>query len=107
MTLTFDLVFTIIVSGAHLIHYLRKEFQIWCVDASWNGGVPCTILITVTLTLDLVSRIIVFPILFEVGIPEMMCGCIFVWGYQVAFWIAVTLTVDIISRITVSRACLL
>ena len=34
LTLTSDLVFRIIVSGAYLLYYLRKEFQIWCVDAS-------------------------------------------------------------------------
>ena len=33
-TLTSDLVFRIIVSGAYLLYYLRYEFQIWCVDAS-------------------------------------------------------------------------
>ena len=34
LTLTSDLVFRIIVSGAYLLYYLRKEFQIWFVDAS-------------------------------------------------------------------------
>ena len=34
LTLTPDLVFRIIVSGAYLLYYLRYEFQIWCVDAS-------------------------------------------------------------------------
>ena len=33
-TLTPDLVFRIIVSGAYLLYYLRYEFQIWCVNAS-------------------------------------------------------------------------
>ena len=41
VTLTSDLV--IIVSGAYLFYYLRKESQIWCVNASWDGGVSCTI----------------------------------------------------------------
>ena len=50
------------------------------MDAPWNGGVSCAIcLVTVTLTLtsDLVFRIIVFgayPILFELGIPKLMYG---------------------------------
>ena len=30
---------------------------IWCVNASWNGGLSSSIFVTVTLTSDLVSRI--------------------------------------------------
>ena len=33
LTLTSDLVFRIIVSGAYLLYSLRKEFQIWCLNA--------------------------------------------------------------------------
>ena len=33
LTLTSDLVFRIILSGAYLLYYLRYDFQIWCVDA--------------------------------------------------------------------------
>ena len=36
VTLTSDLVLRIIVSRAYLLYYLRKESQIWCVDASWD-----------------------------------------------------------------------
>ena len=55
MTLNSDLVLRIIVSRAYLLYSLSEEFQIWCVDASWNSGVSCTIfLVTVTLTSDLV-----------------------------------------------------
>ena len=43
VTLTSDLVLRIIVSGAYLLYSLSEEFQIWCVDASWNSGVSCTI----------------------------------------------------------------
>ena len=32
-----------IVSGAHLLQSLRKEFQICCVDTSEDGGVSLTI----------------------------------------------------------------
>ena len=39
-----DLVFRIIVSGAYLLHYLRQESQIWCVDASWDDEVCRTII---------------------------------------------------------------
>ena len=44
VTLTSDLVFRIIVSGAYLLYYLRKESQIWCVDASWDDEVSRTII---------------------------------------------------------------
>ena len=37
VTLTYDLVLIIIVSGAYLLYYLRRESQIWCVNASWDG----------------------------------------------------------------------
>ena len=52
VTLTSDLIFysnkmsvrpSRFVSGAYLLYSLRKEFQIWCVDASWDGGVSRTI----------------------------------------------------------------
>ena len=38
-------------------YILRKEFQIWCVDASWGGSVVYHFGITVTLTYGLVSRV--------------------------------------------------
>ena len=44
VTLTSDLVFRIIVSGAYLLYYLREESQIWCVDASWDDQVSRTII---------------------------------------------------------------
>ena len=31
------------VSGPYLLYSLRKEFQIWLVDTSWDGGVSRTI----------------------------------------------------------------
>ena len=31
-----------IKSGANLLYSLRQEFQIWCVDASMDGGVSHT-----------------------------------------------------------------
>ena len=34
--LTSDLVLIIIVSGAYLLYYLRRESQIWCVNVSWD-----------------------------------------------------------------------
>ena len=44
LTLTSDLVFRIIMSKAYLLHYLRKESQIRCVDASWDDEVSHTII---------------------------------------------------------------
>ena len=44
LNLTSDLVSrNCIESDAYLLYYLRKEFQIWCVNASWNDGVSHTI----------------------------------------------------------------
>ena len=37
--LTCDLVFRIIMSRVYLLYYFRQEYQIWCVGASWDGGV--------------------------------------------------------------------
>ena len=63
--------------------------------------------VTVTLTPDLVFRIIMFgaffPILFELGIPNLVCGCIFGWQsvmYQFC-------DLDLISRIILSGAYLI
>ena len=63
--------------------------------------------VTVTLTSDLVFRIIVsgafFSILFELGIPNLVCGCNFGWQsviYQFC-------DIDIISRIILSGAYLI
>ena len=39
-----DLVLKIIVIEPYLLYSLSKEFQIWCVYASWDGGVSLTIL---------------------------------------------------------------
>ena len=57
LILTSDLVFSIIVSGAYLQYSLRKESQIWCVEASCNDKVSRTI-IWVTLTLNLTSDLV-------------------------------------------------
>ena len=48
------------------------------------------------------------PIFFEVGISNLVCGCIFGWpsvAYQ--FWVTVTLTSDLDFRIIVSGAYLI
>ena len=50
------------------------------------------------------------PIFFEVGIPNLMCGCILGWrSVAYHFWVTVTLTLtsDLVFRIIVSGAYLL
>ena len=44
LTLTSDLVFRIIVFGAYLLNYLRKESQIWFGDVSLDDKVFHTII---------------------------------------------------------------
>ena len=59
-----------------------------------------------TLTSDLIFRIIISPILFELGIPNSVCGCILGWQsviYQ--FWGHCDL--DLFSRIIMSGAYLI
>ena len=67
--------------------------------------------VTVTLTSDLVLRIIVFGeylIFFEVGIPNLVCICILGWGsVTYHFRVTVTLTSDLVLMIIVSGAYLL
>ena len=46
------------------------------------------------------------PIFFEVGIPNLMCGCILRWR-SVAHHFQVTLTPDLVFRIIVSGAYIL
>ena len=43
VTLTFDLVFRIIMSGAYLLYNLRYESQIWYLGASLDDGVSYVI----------------------------------------------------------------
>ena len=66
--------------------------------------------VTVTFTLDLISRITVSA-LFEVGIQNLKCGCILVWGcVTYHFWVTVallTLTSDHDPRIIMFGAYLL
>ena len=48
------------------------------------------------------------PIFFEVGIPNLVCGCILGWrSVAYHFWVTVTLTSDLVFRIIVSKAYLL
>ena len=80
LTLTSDLVSrNCFESGAYLLYSLRWELQIWCVNASWDGGVSHTYFksLHVTLTSDLVLRIIVSLIFFEVEIPNLVCKFIY------------------------------
>ena len=50
------------------------------------------------------------PIFFEVGIPNLMCGCILGWrsvAYHFRVTVTLTLTSDLVFRIIMSRAYLL
>ena len=56
--------------------------------------------VTVTLTSDLVSRIGITSIFFEVAIPNLVCGCFLRWpSVAYHFWVTVTLTSDLVFRI--------
>ena len=112
VTLTSDLVLRIIVFGTYLSYSLRSEFQILCVYVSWDGEVSLNIFwVTVTLTPDLVLIIIVsgaYLILFEIGIPILVCECIFgLWSVLYHLWVTVTLTSDLVFRKIMSGAYLL
>ena len=67
-------------------------------------------LVTVTLTSDLVLTIIVSGalLLFEIGIPILVCECILGW-WSVLYhlWVTVTLTSDLVFRKIMSGAYLL
>ena len=80
--------------------------------------------VTLTLTSDLVFIVVtmsvrpsvplrvrcISPIFFEVGIPNLMCGCILGWRsvtYHFLVTVTLTLTSDLVFRIIVSGAYLL
>ena len=78
--------------------------------------------VTVTLTSDLVFIVIkcpsvrplrvrcISPIFFEVGIPNLVCGCILGWqsvAYYFGVTVTLTLTSDLVFRIILSGAYLL
>ena len=52
VTLAYDTVSRIIVSGAYCIYDLRWEAQVWCVDSSLDGGVVYTFLAHFDLDID-------------------------------------------------------
>ena len=52
VTLTSELVFRIIMSGAYLLYNLRYESQIWCLGAYLDGGVSCIFMGNCDLDLD-------------------------------------------------------
>ena len=84
------------------------------------GSVAYDFRVTVTLTSGLVFIVITMSvrpsvplcircislIFFEVGIPNLMCGCILGWG-SVAYNFRVTVTSDLVFGIIVSGAYLL
>ena len=63
--------------------------------------------VTVILTSDLVSRIGINSIYFEVGIPNLVCGCFLGWpSVAYHFRVTVTLTSDLVFIIIMFRAFL-
>ena len=53
--------------------------------------------VTVTLNSDLVSRIGITSLYFEVGIPNLVCGCILGWPSLVyTFWVTVTFSFGLV-----------
>ena len=112
VTLTSDQVLIIIVSGAYLLYYLRRESQIWCVNASWYGWVSCTISGHCDLDLwpsfnnNCVRSISL--LLFEIGISNLVCECILGWLIVLYhLQVTVTLTSGLVFRKIMSRAYLL
>ena len=94
LTLTSDIVSRIIRFEANLLHYLRLESQIWCVDAPWDGGVS--------------STIFGGHCVLEIRIRNLVCGCVF--GCQSAayqFPVSVTLILYLVSSIIMSGAYLI
>ena len=59
-----NLISRIILSGAYLIHYLREESQICFMDTSLDADMSHTIL---------GHSVSISPILFDVGIPNLVC----------------------------------
>ena len=80
MTLTSDLVFIVITMSVRLSVHPSVPLRVRCIS----------------------------PIFFEVGIPNLMYGCILGWRYVAYhFRVTVTLTSDLVFRIIVSEAYLL
>ena len=75
--------------------------------------VECNVLFTghCNLTSDLVFRIIMsraYFIIFEVGIPNLVCECILGWLSVLShFQVIVTLTSDLVSRIGIKSGAYL
>ena len=68
---------------------------------------PVSFGVTVILTSDLVSRICITSIFFEVGLPNLVCGCFLGWP-SAAYHLLVTvaLTSEVVFRIIMFRAFL-
>ena len=115
--------------------------RVWCISPTFfEVGIPnlvcgCIlggrsvayhfrVTVTLTLTSDLVFIVItmsvrpsaplrvrcISPIFFEVGIPNLICGCILGWqsvAYYFRVTVTLTLTSDLVVRIIVSGAYLL
>ena len=104
MTLTSDLVSRISITSLFVEVGIPK---LVCGCFLGWPSVAYHLWVTVTLTSDLVYRIIMFgaffSILFELGIPNLLCGCIFGWQSDMYQFF----DLDLISRIILSGAYLI
>ena len=85
------------------------HFRVNVTLTSTSDLIFIVIALSICLSIPLRVRCI-SPILFEVGFPNLMCGCILDWrSVTYYFWVTVTLTLtsDLVLRIIVSGAYLL
>ena len=80
--------------------------------ASWDGGVshtilgPCDLDLWPSFSYNCVQNISL--IIFELGIPNLVCGCIFgLWSVMYHLRVTVILTYDLVSKVIMSGAYLL
>ena len=98
------------------------NFMCGCILGWQSVAYHFRVTVTLTLTSGLVFIVItmsvrpplrvrcISPIFFEVGIPNLMCGCILGWqgvSYHFTVTVTLTLTSDLVFRIIVSGAYLL
>ena len=88
VTLSSDLVFRIIMSGAYLLYYAVVIPNSECGCILGSRSVPSYFRVTLTLTSDPFSRISIefwgiCTIFFEVEISKFVYVCILVWRYVV------------------------
>ena len=88
-----------------------RNSRFWCVNATWDDRMSHTIFGHCDLDLwPSFNNVCVWSIsliLLEIGIPNLVCGCILGWNVTYHFRVTVTFTYDLVLRIIVSGAYLL